>query len=216
MARFNKEKFLEIHNKLEKRNLKKHTIMLVDDFTEFSQALEGLLLSKFSNNYHIITAINGKEALDRIREMDHPDKISLIITDIKLPGINGIELLEEIEDILPNTIKIIFTAHEHLHDVFNSINKAKIFKILQKASCGPEEFLLTVKRAIETFELNKAPYKFQEKLVRVLLAEDDTSFGKKLVDLLRRNSIEVEWVETYSQLLHPARDFSNYDILILE
>lgn len=54
------------------------------------------------------------------------------------------------------------------------------------------------------------------KIYKILLAEDDISFGRKISNLLQEKKMEVEWVTSYSHLLHSSRDFSSYDLLLLD
>jgi len=79
------------------------TILIVDDDKSIRYSLKRMLEEKYS----IITAQNGEETLDRIRETP-PD---LIIMDIKMPGRNGIDVLKEIKSIDPKSLVIIMTAY---------------------------------------------------------------------------------------------------------
>jgi len=79
------------------------TILIVDDDKSIRYSLKRMMEDKYS----ILTAQNGKEALDRVKESS-PD---LIIMDIKMPGRNGIEVLKEIKSIDPKSLVIIMTAY---------------------------------------------------------------------------------------------------------
>src|SRR4030067_1462534 len=79
------------------------TIFIVDDDKSIRYSLKRMLEEKYS----IITAQNGEEALDRIRET-HP---ALIIMDIRMPGRTGIDVLKEIKSIDPKSLVIIMTAY---------------------------------------------------------------------------------------------------------
>jgi nitrogen regulation protein NR(I) len=79
------------------------TILIVDDDKSIRYSLKRML----EENFSVITAQNGEEALDRVRE-NPPD---LIIMDIKMPGRNGIDVLKEIKSIDPKSLVIIMTAY---------------------------------------------------------------------------------------------------------
>jgi len=79
------------------------TILIVDDDKSIRYSLKRMMEDKYS----ILTAQNGKEALDRVKESS-PD---LIIMDIKMPGRNGIDVLKEIKLIDPKSLVIIMTAY---------------------------------------------------------------------------------------------------------
>lgn len=79
------------------------TILIVDDDRSIRYSLKRMMEEQFS----VITAQNGEEALDRVREKP-PD---LTIMDIKMPGRNGIDVLKEIKSIDPKALVIIMTAY---------------------------------------------------------------------------------------------------------
>ncbi len=79
------------------------TILIVDDDKSIRYSLKRMMEEKYS----ILTAQNGEEALDRVKE-SRPD---LIIMDIKMPGRSGLEILKEIKSIDPKSLLIIMTAY---------------------------------------------------------------------------------------------------------
>jgi len=79
------------------------TILIVDDEKSIRYSLKRMMEGKYS----ILTAQNGEEALDRVKESS-PD---LIIMDIKMPGRSGIDVLREIKSIDPKSLVIIMTAY---------------------------------------------------------------------------------------------------------
>ena len=79
------------------------TILIVDDEKNYLVVLEALLGPE---GYEIITADNARNALRLARESD----VDLIITDMKMPGMNGMELLEECQKIKPELPVIMMTA----------------------------------------------------------------------------------------------------------
>lgn len=79
-------------------------ILLVDDEIQILNSLKRLFLFK---GYNIFTANNGEEALTILQK----ENINLIITDIKMPGINGFELLTKVKEISPLTIRIVLSGY---------------------------------------------------------------------------------------------------------
>jgi two-component system cell cycle response regulator len=143
MAIFDKKKLQKIKEKI----TKKHTIMIVDDEEAHLRSMESLL----SEDYYIITALDGQEAFDIIQRMKKPEEISLIISDQRMPKISGIQFFERIKDIIPNTLRIILTAYDDKDVIIDSINKAKIYEFILKPF-DPYELKIRVKRAVEEFE----------------------------------------------------------------
>jgi DNA-binding NtrC family response regulator len=79
------------------------TVLIVDDDRSIRYSLKRMLEGKYS----ILTAQNGEEALDHVKG-NSPD---LIIMDIKMPGLNGIDVLKQIKSIDPKSLVIIMTAY---------------------------------------------------------------------------------------------------------
>ena len=73
--------------------MKKHTILLVDDNAEILNILETTL----SQDYHVLKSLNAEDALQVLAK----EKIDLIITDQRMPGMTGIEFLKKQRHIIP-------------------------------------------------------------------------------------------------------------------
>ena len=81
-------------------------ILVVDDEEQMIFVLKKTL-AKLKGNYEIATARNGEEALEKIRETP----FDLVITDIMMPGMDGIQLTEAIHNMNPDTRVIWLTAY---------------------------------------------------------------------------------------------------------
>ena len=81
-------------------------LLIVDDEETLTFSLyQSFILSK--KDYEVITAGSGEEALDRMNE----GIFDLLITDIFMPGISGIDLLKKVKDQFPSTEVIVMTAY---------------------------------------------------------------------------------------------------------
>jgi two-component system NtrC family response regulator len=92
------------------------TILIIDDEKNYLVILEALLAPE---GYEIITEDNALNALRLIRETD----LDLIITDMKMPGMNGIELLEKSKKINPELPVIIMTAYGTIEMAVEAMKK---------------------------------------------------------------------------------------------
>ncbi len=105
-------------------------ILLVDD--------EPLLLSSLSRvlrlHYTVFTAENGVQALDIIQR----NKIKVIVSDQRMPGMLGHELLGKVKDISPNTVRLLLTGYSDLDAILNSVNAGQIFRYINKP-CSVEK-----------------------------------------------------------------------------
>lgn len=104
----------------------KHTILIVDDEDNNLQ----LLKRTFRGEYDILTAKNGVEALDVVKE--YGDKISLIVSDQKMPVMEGTEFLKQVRMTNPQIIKILLTGHVDTDVIISAINDCDLFQYVLK------------------------------------------------------------------------------------
>ncbi len=96
-----------------------HTILVVDDEPFIVEMLEDYL----KEQYHVLTATSGDAALQLLKQ--HPE-IDIIISDQRMPGISGIDLLKKSLETHPNAERIIITAYADLESVLEGLNEARI------------------------------------------------------------------------------------------
>ncbi|MFL0167460.1 ATP-binding protein [Candidatus Clostridium helianthi] len=154
----NKDKLREL-NKTDGNKDKKYTILLIDDELANLEALTRLL----EEEYDVIKAENGFEALNILKDESCSKKINLIISDQRMPGMTGVELLKQTISIVPNAIRIILTGFMDVKDIIDSINEGHIYKFLLKP-LEADELLISVKRALETYELKMKNIKLIDEL----------------------------------------------------
>ena len=126
----------------------KHKILVVDDEEANLRLLQRVLRSQ--SNYEVITAVNAQEGLAKIKEND----VSLIITDQRMPGMTGVELLRASLNVNEDCIKILLTGYTDLEALIDAINEGHIYKYITKP-WDADELKLTVRRALEAYELKQ-------------------------------------------------------------
>lgn len=124
----------------------KHTILLVDDEVNNLQLLRRTL----RHDYNIMTASNGKEALQIVE--NHGKEISLIVSDQKMPEMQGTEFLKHVSDDYPDIIKILLTGHLDVDAIVDSINDCHLYQYIVKPF-DPEELKMTIESGIQKFNL---------------------------------------------------------------
>ena len=95
----------------------KHTVLLVDDEEHNLALLKRTLRGKV----HILTACNGQEGLRVLEE--NQDAVSIIISDHKMPVMEGTEFLEKANIISPSAIKILLTGFSDIEILTDAVNK---------------------------------------------------------------------------------------------
>jgi len=121
--------------------------MIVDDEGANLRLLERL----FRRDYHVISASSGEEAL-RLLELHD---VALLITDQKMPGMTGIELLKRTAPLRPHTVRIILTGYTDVTALVEAINCGQVYKYVTKPWSN-DELRLTVGRALEHYEAGRA------------------------------------------------------------
>ena len=86
--------------------MSEHRILVVDDDERVLFVLRRALLA-FQNGYEIVTTPDSREALDRAKEIP----FDLLITDLKMPGVDGITLTQAIRDLNSGTVVVWITAY---------------------------------------------------------------------------------------------------------
>ncbi len=125
---------------------KEHTILIVDDEINNLQ----LLKRTFRNKYHILTASNGLEGLEVLK--NNINDISIIVSDHKMPIMEGTKFLEEANLIAPDVIKILLTGFSDIEIITDAVNKCNLFQYMLKPF-NPEELQEVVKTGADKFDL---------------------------------------------------------------
>lgn len=115
-------------------------ILIVDDEKAIRDSLSEILKEE---NYSPITAQDGTEALKYIQEGD----IDLVISDIKMPNMDGIELLEATSKYSPDTFFIIMTAYASVNTAINALRNGAFDYLIKPVEF--DDLLIRVKRLID-------------------------------------------------------------------
>ena len=102
-----------------------HKILFVDDEKLVLSALKDLFIA---DNYAIFTAENGHDALNLLKK----EPVDLIISDQRLRGIKGVELLRRSKEFAPDSVRIIVAGHTNIDVAIDSINKGEIYRYITK------------------------------------------------------------------------------------
>ena len=109
---------------MEKNNTYKPKILYVDDEPINLQ----LFKFNFQKDFELLLARSGKEALDILSEEDVP----VIITDLKMPGMNGIELINEIKKGHPEKTCMLLSAYDISEAIKMGLDETTIFNYIRK------------------------------------------------------------------------------------
>jgi ActR/RegA family two-component response regulator len=133
-------------------------ILCVDDDLNILLALQRQLRKQF----HLDSALGAEKALAAI-ERDGP--YAAIVTDLQMPGMNGLELLARVKEISPDTVRIMLTGQADLSTAIAAVNQGSIFRFLTKP-CAAEEMTVTLDAAIDQYRLITAERHVLENTLR--------------------------------------------------
>ena len=120
------------------------TILIVDDEPHSVAAMRMAL----EDDFVVLEASNAAEASALME--DH--WVQVIVSDQRMPGKSGVELLKEIRDRWPETVRIIVTGYTETNDMIDAINEAGIYQFITKP-WHPEQLLMAIRNAARLFEL---------------------------------------------------------------
>jgi DNA-binding NtrC family response regulator len=126
---------------------KKGRVLYVDDeeinLVNFRETL--------SDEFEIFTAGSGKEALALL---EREGEMALLVSDQRMPGMSGIELLTEVRAAYPDTIRMIISAYTEIHELIEAINKAEVYRYFVKP-WKEDSLRLTINNAVGAYALGQ-------------------------------------------------------------
>ncbi len=124
----------------------KYKILVVDDETPNLRTLDRL----FRDEHDVVTAESGHEGIDLLAHHD----IALIISDQRMPGMNGIDFLTQAARIRRHTTRIILTGYTDVGDLVKAINSGVIYRYITKPWINTD-LMQTVRSGLEHYEITK-------------------------------------------------------------
>jgi DNA-binding NtrC family response regulator len=127
--------------------INKHTILVVDDEDFFIENIQRVLSDE---NTNVISAASGQEGLNILKKQP----VSIVISEYKIPLMNGLEFLEKVRIIYPDMLTIMMTDHADVELVIKAINEAGVYKFLLKP-LDDIDFKTTIKKILESLQVIK-------------------------------------------------------------
>jgi len=122
-------------------------ILFVDDEPFILSSLTRLFRH---DAYEILTASSGEEGLAVLRKNR---SVPLVISDYRMPGMNGVEFLEQVYRERPDTVRIILSLYADLDSVLGAINRGHIYKFISKP-WDNADLKITVANGVKLYNLN--------------------------------------------------------------
>lgn len=180
-------------------NAEKARVLCVDDEP---RVLEGLTLS-LGRRYQVTTATSGLDAIELIKK---EPPYAVIISDMRMPVMDGAAFLKNARQITPDSVRVLLTGHSDVNAAIAAVNQGQIFRFLSKP-CPPPDLLAAVEAGVHMNQLITAERVLLEQTLRgsiealteVLALTNPVSFGranrlKRLVkSLAEKAGIKETW-----------------------
>jgi len=175
-------------------------VLYVDDEPENLRIFE----LTFRREFAILTASNGERALELI----NTQPVALVLSDHRMPGMTGIELLARVNQLDPKTVRFLVTAYGDAETLSSAINDGSIYRFIPKP-WTPEDMRINLRRGIEVYALDRE----RDQLVRELSLLNRVSRSitqelafEPLLDLLLSTVIEDLGYDAAGILFFDARE----------
>ena len=156
-------------------------ILLIEDDVSFCKMLENFLVKK---SYSVTTAFTAEEAKTKIKSQN----FDLIITDLRLPNYDGIQLMSEFKSTYPAIPVILMTGYSDVNTAVKAIKNGAADYISKPFN--PEEVLLVISNALQITDTNLTSETIQKSNNKIKTTGEDVIFGvsaasKKLTEYIQ-------------------------------
>jgi CheY-like chemotaxis protein len=134
---------------------REYPLLYVDDDPELLRIFE----LTFRREFSVVTAASADEALERLRET----RAAVVLSDQRMPGMSGVELLERVRDVEPNALRILVTAYGDAETLRRALGDGAVHQLVGKP-WTPERMRGVLRRGIEGYALDRE----REQLLREL------------------------------------------------
>ncbi|MCR9253310.1 MAG: response regulator [bacterium] len=174
---------------------KKYNILYVDD----EAANLRVFKSVFKRDYKVFIAEGGAQALEIMKEND----IHLLVTDQRMPGMSGVELLESVVSDFPDMVKMILSGFSDVEDIIKAVNECGLDQYLMKP-WNKEDLGETFNKALAKFESDED--KNEVHIIKKALEENEKYAHKQIHALLPKQSDLDSFFEESFTLYKPMND----------
>jgi thioredoxin reductase (NADPH) len=171
----------------------KPVLLVVDDDPQVLAAVRRDLRSKYRESYAVVSAASGDEALTAVRELKaRGDSLAMVMSDQRMPGIQGTEVLARTRELYPLARRVLLTAYSDIDAAVRAINEAHLDHYLSKPWDPPEERLFPV--VDDLLDTWQAEYLPEAKGLR-LIGHQWSPRSHDIKNFLASNLIPYRWLD---------------------
>ncbi len=138
---------------------RKHAVLIVDDERENINLLANIL----GEDWEVREALGGKAALEILEK--HP--VDLILTDERMPGLSGVELLERVRTLRPDCVRMLMTAYPDVANAIQAINRGHVNRYIAKPF-DSRELRMAVAQELEHQDVVRANRRLNDEMARMV------------------------------------------------
>ena len=173
--------------------MNKPVLLVVDDDPQVLAAVRRDLRGRYRESYVIVSAASGEEALATIRELKaRGDSLAMVISDQRMPGLQGTDVLAQSRDVYPLARRVMLTAYSDIDAAIKAINLAHLDHYLSKPWTPPEECLFPV--VDDLLDAWQAEYLPETKGLR-LVGHQWSPRSHEIKSFLAGNLIPYRWLD---------------------
>jgi thioredoxin reductase (NADPH) len=171
----------------------KPVLLVVDDDPQVLAAVRRDLRSRYRDQYTVVSAGSGQEALDTARELkSRGDALAMVLSDQRMPGMLGGELLAQSREVYPLARRVLLTGYSDIQAAIKAINEAHVDHYLTKPWGDPEKDLFpVVDDLLDAWQAESLP---ETKGLR-LVGHQWATRSHAIKDFLAGNLIPYKWLD---------------------
>ncbi len=186
-------------------------VLIVDD-DQF--ALRSMARVLGGESYQVVTAASGSEALDLLKQ----DSFDLVLTDLKMPEVDGLEVLRQAREIAPQAVVLILTGYASLESAIEALREGAYDYLVKP--CSDDELKLKIERGLERVRLVEERQRAEETLRRAYdeleirvqertaeLAEANEALKAEIAERVQAEEKAKQYIRELSFLSQAATEF---------
>lgn len=174
-------------------------ILLVDDEVEFLRAIEPGLVRR---GFHVTSAESGQAALRLLSS----ETFDVIVLDVKMPGLDGVDTFREIKQSAPMLPVILLTGHGNVEEAFETCREG-VYEYLTKP-CDVARLANVARQAVRKTRDSKVPPVTLPDEIRLLVVDNDSDFVNSIAAALERRGVIVSRACNGKEALEQARQMA--------
>lgn len=128
--------------------MEKNKVLFVDDEIGI---LNSIRRSTMDEDFESLFATSGEEALKIFEQHE----ISVLVSDMKMPGMDGLTLLKKVREKYPDVIRMVLSGYNQLGQILTTINQVGVSKFITKPWAAEEQFLPAIRESVEYYNLKR-------------------------------------------------------------